>query len=98
MTREEVITTLKELLECTYIDEFYDEENEALEIAIKELDRSKRCVPLEDVLSIIHNTIYQFFDICGDEEEVPLSDKDKILLEVNKVICNNIKALESEVR
>jgi len=45
----------------------------------------------EKVLKIIHETIYQYFDVCGDEEETPISDKDKFLLEINKSICNNIK-------
>ena len=48
------------------------------------------------VIDIIHKTIYDFFDVCGDDEEVPISDKDKLLLKVNKAICNNIKALEQE--
>lgn len=51
---------------------------------------------MKDILDIIHKTIYQFFDVCGDDEEVPVSDKDKLLLEVNKAICNNLKALEQE--
>ncbi len=48
------------------------------------------------VRKIIHKTIYQFFDACEDDEEAPMSDKDKLLLEVNKAICNNLKALEKE--
>ncbi len=51
---------------------------------------------MTEILDIIHDTIYQFFDICEDDEEVPMSDKDKLLLEVNKAICNNLKALEQE--
>lgn len=52
---------------------------------------------MTEILDVIHNTIYQFFDVCGDdEEEAPMSDKDKLLLEVNKAICNNLKALEQE--
>ena len=49
---------------------------------------------MKEILDVIHKTIYQFFDVCGDDEEVPMSDKDKLLLEVNKAICNNLKALE----
>lgn len=49
---------------------------------------------MKEILNVIHKTIYQFFDVCGDDEEVPISDKDKLLLEVNKAICNNLKALE----
>ena len=51
---------------------------------------------MKEILDVIHKTIYQFFDGCGDDEEVPMSDKDKLLLEVNKAICNNLKALEKE--
>lgn len=50
----------------------------------------------KEIFGVIHRTIYQFFDICGDNEEAPLSDKDKLLLEVNKAICNNIRALEQK--
>lgn len=51
---------------------------------------------MKEILNVIHNTIYQFFDVCGDDEEVPMSDKDKLLLEVNKAICNNLKTLEQQ--
>jgi len=53
---------------------------------------------MNEILNIIHKTIYQFFDVCEDDEEVPMSDKDKLLLKVNKAICNNLKALEQEHR
>lgn len=49
---------------------------------------------MKEILNIIHKTIYQFFDACEDDKESPMSDKDKLLLEVNKAICNNLKALE----
>jgi hypothetical protein len=49
---------------------------------------------MQEILNIIHKTIYQFFDAC--EKDVPVSDKDKLLLEVNKAICNNLKALEQQ--
>ena len=51
---------------------------------------------MKEILDVIHKTIYQFFDVCGDDEEVPISDKDKLLLEVNKAICDNLKALDQE--
>ena len=51
---------------------------------------------MKEILNVIHNTIYQFFDVCNDDEEVPMSDKDKLLLEVNKAICNNLKSLEQQ--
>lgn len=51
---------------------------------------------MKEILDVIHKTIYQFFDVCGDDEEVPISDKDKLLLEVNKAICDNLKALDQK--
>jgi len=51
---------------------------------------------MKEILDVIHKTIYQFFDVCEDDEEVPMSDKDKLLLEVNKAICNNLKTLEKK--
>lgn len=51
---------------------------------------------MKEILDIIHKTIYQFFDVCGDDEEVPMSDKIELLLEINKAICDNLKALEQE--
>ena len=51
---------------------------------------------INEILDIIHKTIYQFFDVCGDDEEVPMSDKDKLLLKVNKAICNNLKEKYNE--
>lgn len=49
---------------------------------------------MKEILNVIHNTIYQF--ICGDYKEVPMSDKDELLLQVNKAICNNLEALEQQ--
>ena len=51
---------------------------------------------MKEILDVVHKTICQFFDVCGDDEEVPMSDKNKLLLEVNKAICDNLKALEQE--
>jgi hypothetical protein len=48
---------------------------------------------IKEILDIVHKTIYQFFDVCGNDEEVPMSDKDKLLLKVNKAICNNLKEM-----
>lgn len=49
---------------------------------------------MKEILNVIHNTIYQF--VCGDYKEVPMSDKDELLLQVNQAICNNLKALEQQ--
>ena len=51
---------------------------------------------IKTITDIVHKTIYTFFDVCGDDEEVPMSEKDKLLLSVNKAICKSIRALEQE--
>lgn len=51
---------------------------------------------MKEIIDIVHKSIYPFFDVCEDGREEPLSDKDKLLLSVNKAICNNLKALEKE--
>lgn len=51
---------------------------------------------MKEILDEVHKTICQFFDVCDDDEEVPMSDKNKLLLEVNKAICDNLKELEQE--
>ena len=50
---------------------------------------------MKEIIDIVHKSIYPFFDVCEKEEE-PLTEKDKLLLKVNKAICNNLKALERE--
>ena len=62
----------------------------AIEVYLKEKSEER----MKEVLDVIHNTIYQFFDICGDDEETPISAKDELLLEVNKAICNNLERLQ----
>ena len=49
---------------------------------------------VKEIIDVIHKTIYQFFDVYDDEKEVPISDKGKLLLKVNKTICNNLKTLQ----
>jgi hypothetical protein len=51
---------------------------------------------IKTIIDIVHKTIYGFFDACGDDEETPMIDKDKLLLKINKAICINIKALEQD--
>lgn len=48
------------------------------------------------VLDIVHNEIYKFFSVCEDDEETPVCEEDKLLLEVNKAICNAIKSEVTE--
>ena len=48
----------------------------------------------QDAIDIVHQTIYQFFDVADDDDEdTPMSERDKLLLTVNKAISNNIKAI-----
>ena len=57
----------------------------------------KNGTSLPNITDIVHKTIYSFFDIADDNSEEPINEKDKLLLEVNKAICNNIKGvLENE--
>lgn len=46
-------------------------------------------------IDTIHKIIYGFFDVAEDDSEEPISEKDKLLLAVNKAICNGIKQLPS---
>lgn len=52
-------------------------------------------VSRQAVLDTTHKTIYEFFDIADDNSEEPINDKDKLLLTVNKAICNKLKQLPS---
>ena len=50
---------------------------------------------MKEIIDVIHKSIYPFFDGCKNEDgEESLTEKDKLLLKVNKAICNNLKALE----
>ena len=50
MTREEALENLKGLLECSYVDRFEDEENEALRVAIKALEQEPKWIPISERL------------------------------------------------
>lgn len=52
----------------------------------------------QDAIDAVHHSIFDFFDVVEDDEESPITEKDKRLLELNKAICNNIKALPSAQR
>jgi hypothetical protein len=49
----------------------------------------------QSVINTIHKTIYSFFDVVEDDSGEPMNEKDKLLLRVNKAICNEIKELPS---
>ena len=46
----------------------------------------------QDVIDLVHKTIFEFFEY-GDE---PMNEQEKMLLEINKAICNGIKDLPSK--
>lgn len=51
-----------------------------------------KMIPVDVAVDIVHKTIYEFFDIADDDSEQPMTDKDKLLLKVNKAISTKIKA------
>ena len=60
---------------------------------IAEFDLGEQRLLEGKIEEVIHKTIFEHFDIVPDDSEEPMTDKDKLLLEVNKEICNNIKKL-----
>lgn len=46
----------------------------------------------QDVIDLVHKTIFEFFEY-GDES---MNEQEKMLLEINKAICNGIKDLPSK--
>lgn len=43
----------------------------------------------------VHKSIFDFFDICDDDEESPITYKDERLLEIIKAIDTQIEAVPS---
>lgn len=96
MTNEEAIN----YFERSYASGDTDDErqhNEAIDMAIKMLKQQTcdDCITKAEVIDTIHKTIYGFFDIADDDSEEPMSDKDKLLLTINKALSNAVKALPS---
>lgn len=48
------------------------------------------------VIDVVHKTILGFFDVVADDSEEPMNEKDKLLLEVNKAVCNAIKDMPDD--
>lgn len=46
-------------------------------------------------IEAVHKSIFDFFDICDDDEESPMTYKDELLLELNKAITTQIKSVAS---
>lgn len=52
----------------------------------------------QDAINVAHKVIFDFFDICSDDEESPITYKDELLLEVNKALTKQIKQILVERR
>lgn len=46
-------------------------------------------------IDTVHRAIFDFFDICSDDDESPITYKDEQLLEINKAITTQIRKLPS---
>ena len=53
------------------------------------------CISRQAAIDAVHKSIFDFFDICDDDEESPMTHKDEVLLEINKAITTQIKDLPS---
>ena len=49
----------------------------------------------DEAIKVVHKVIYDYFDMVEDDDESPITYKDKQLLEINKKITQRIKALPS---
>lgn len=47
------------------------------------------------VIDAVHHAVFEFFDICEDDEESPMTEKDKMLLSLNKAISTRIQTIPS---
>ena len=47
----------------------------------------------DEAIKVVHKVIYDYFDMVEDDDESPITYKDKQLLEINKKITQRIKAL-----
>ena len=59
------------------------------------MEQVEDCISRQAAINMIHKVIYDFFDVADDESEEPISEKDMLLLEANKAICNEVKNLPS---
>ena len=50
----------------------------------------------QDAVKAVHEAIYDFFDVVDDDDESPMTDFDKKLLEVNKSISKRIASVPTE--
>ena len=52
-----------------------------------------RPIDADEAIKVVHKVIYDYFDMAEDDDESPITYKDKQLLEINKKITQRIKAL-----
>lgn len=64
-------------------------------IAVLENGKMDDVIYKQDAIDVVHKAIFDFFDICDDDEESPMTYKDEQLLELNKAITTQIKAVPS---
>lgn len=91
----------------SYYDEC-DEREESIEERIEQLPSAQPtqlntpntlealdCISRQAAIYAVHKSILDFFYICDDDEESPMTYKDERLLELNKAITTQIKAVPS---
>lgn len=59
---------------------------------------SEDLISRQAAIDEVHRVIYEFFDICDDDEESPMTYKNEKLLEINKAISIRIRQLPSAER
>jgi hypothetical protein len=58
-------------------------------------DMNNDLISRQAAIDVVHRAIYDFFDICSDDDESPITYKDEKLLEINKAITTQICKLPS---
>ena len=98
---DELISRLSEL-RCQYncFDENERDAYHTLSEAIKALSdvpdtNVGDMISRQAAIDAVHKPILDFFDICDDDEESPMTYKEEQLLELNKAITTQIKAVPS---
>lgn len=54
-----------------------------------------KLISRQAAIDAVHNVMFEFFDLCDDDEESPLTEKEKTLFAINKRLTKRIKALPS---
>ena len=57
--------------------------------------KDDRLISLNAAIDAVHHTVFEFFDICEDDDESPITEKDKMLLSLNKAISTRIQTIPS---